>query len=365
MGKVKFYLATQDQYDRLGIKDDEGFYFISDTRKLYKGESQIVGDISILPIASDSTLGGVKVSATKNMDWIQENYPDLDIPGDVMITISDGASAGKLFLNASVDNFTNNQGIFELKPASVNNVGGIAASLGFADTTQIESYVNSVGVLKGVINTGSIEADHIADGVIPKDVKDLDDTTNRYVTPAQLELSINQAVASTYRVKGSTTRVELPEDAVIGDVWNLTDEDGQNVVWTGANGWDNLGSTIDLTWDAIQGKPTQFEAIPHRHDNVTSAVDGFMSKEDKVKLDGIEQYANNYSLPVSNSTTLGGVKLQPGTSTNYTSVNINNSQFAYVDYATDTTPGTVKPGQYMSVAADGTMDCNIPWNELG
>ena len=364
MGKVKFYLATQDQYDKLGIKDDEGFYFISDTRRLYKGASQIVGEVSTLPIASDSTLGGVKVAASLNMDWIQENYPDLDIPGAAMMTISDGSAAGKLFLNASVDNFTNNQGIFELKPASANNVGGIAASLGSADTTQIESYVNNAGILKGVIKNGSIETEHLAQDVIPKNLSDFNNDLS-YQTLEQVTLAINNAVASTYRVKGSTTRAELPEDAVIGDVWNLTDEDGQNVVWTGANGWDNLGSTIDLTWDAIQGKPTEFEAIPHRHDNVTSAADGFMSKEDKVKLDGIEQYANNYSLPVSNSTTLGGVKLQPGTSTNYTSVNINNSQFAYVDYATDSTPGTVKPGQYMSVTADGTIDCNIPWNELG
>lgn len=40
----------------------------------------------------------------------------------------------------------------------------------------------------------------------------------------------------------------------------------------------------------------------------TTTEQGFMSESDKEKLDGIEANANNYSLPVSTDTTLGGVK---------------------------------------------------------
>ena len=40
----------------------------------------------------------------------------------------------------------------------------------------------------------------------------------------------------------------------------------------------------------------------------TQSQDGLMSKEDKKKLDGL----NNYTLPVANTTTLGGIKAKNG-----------------------------------------------------
>lgn len=41
---------------------------------------------------------------------------------------------------------------------------------------------------------------------------------------------------------------------------------------------------------------------------VTTSDNGLMSKEDKVKLNGIAENANNYSLPAATSAALGGVK---------------------------------------------------------
>ena len=43
--------------------------------------------------------------------------------------------------------------------------------------------------------------------------------------------------------------------------------------------------------------------------NADSNINGLMSYQDKVKLDGIASGANNYSLPVSSNTTLGGIKV--------------------------------------------------------
>lgn len=43
--------------------------------------------------------------------------------------------------------------------------------------------------------------------------------------------------------------------------------------------------------------------------NADSRHDGFMSKEDKAKLDGIASGANNYTLPVATASTLGGIKV--------------------------------------------------------
>ena len=46
----------------------------------------------------------------------------------------------------------------------------------------------------------------------------------------------------------------------------------------------------------------------HSHNNATTDSDGFMSSEDKTKLNGIATGANKYILPTASSTTLGGVK---------------------------------------------------------
>lgn len=43
-------------------------------------------------------------------------------------------------------------------------------------------------------------------------------------------------------------------------------------------------------------------------DRVDDETDGLMSVEDKVKLDGIESGANNYTLPIATAYTLGGIK---------------------------------------------------------
>jgi hypothetical protein len=41
---------------------------------------------------------------------------------------------------------------------------------------------------------------------------------------------------------------------------------------------------------------------------VTTSDNGLMSKEDKVKLNGVAKNANNYSLPAATSAAIGGVK---------------------------------------------------------
>lgn len=85
-----------------------------------------------------------------------------------------------------------------------------------------------------------------------------------FQTSAQVQAAINTAVSAMYTVKGSTTRAELPESPDVGDVYNLTDEDGMNVVWTGTE-WDDLGSQTVVTWEAIQSKPSTFTPSTHTH----------------------------------------------------------------------------------------------------
>lgn len=70
-------------------------------------------------------------------------------------------------------------------------------------------------------------------------------------------------IAAVMRFKGSCAFAGLPADAEVGDTWNVTDRGGMNYAWTG-EGWDELGSTVELSWDAIEGKPELSEK-GHKH----------------------------------------------------------------------------------------------------
>lgn len=67
------------------------------------------------------------------------------------------------------------------------------------------------------------------------------------IEDAYTKTEVDAKVASVYKYKGSVANeAALPtEGQVVGDVYNLEDT-GMNVAWTG-EGWDNLGSVVDLT----------------------------------------------------------------------------------------------------------------------
>lgn len=56
--------------------------------------------------------------------------------------------------------------------------------------------------------------------------------------------------------------------------------------------------------DALNEAITKKADKDHRHNNATASADGFMSKEDKTKLDGIEEGANNYTHPETHPATM-------------------------------------------------------------
>ena len=82
-----------------------------------------------------------------------------------------------------------------------------------------------------------------------------------------------------------------------------------------ANAGIILGHNIVIydTWDSNNGITfVPYASLVHKHiplSDATSSYSGLMSKEDKVKLDGIAVGANNYTLPTATKTALGGVKI--------------------------------------------------------
>lgn len=68
--------------------------------------------------------------------------------------------------------------------------------------------------------------------------------------------------------------------------------------------WQQRGSDLFLAVTMGNGTNTS-EAMP----TASSSTTGAMSNTDKVKLDGIEARANNYSLPLATAATRGGIKV--------------------------------------------------------
>lgn len=86
---------------------------------------------------------------------------------------------------------------------------------------------------------------------------------------------------------------------------------------------------------AIDGSSKAYVNVPWTDNNTTyskatTGSDGLMSKEDKTKLDGIENNANNYVLPAATNESLGGIKIgYTNNGTNY-SVKVDENNKAYV-----------------------------------
>ena len=73
--------------------------------------------------------------------------------------------------------------------------------------------------------------------------------------------------------------------------------------------WAKASTKPSYTWNEISGKPSAFTPATHTHTNATSDTDGFMSSEDKEKLDGIESGANKTTVDSSlNSTSTNPVQ---------------------------------------------------------
>ena len=122
------------------------------------------------------------------------------------------------------------------------------------------------------------------------------------IEDAYTKTEVDAKVSSVYKYKGSVANESaLPtEGQVVGDVYNLEDT-GMNVAWTG-EGWDKLGSVVDLTpyltkEDAgrtYAAKATTLEGYGITDAYTQSAVDTELDKKvDKVTGKGLS--TNDYT----------------------------------------------------------------------
>ena len=126
---------------------------------------------------------------------------------------------------------------------------------------------------------------------------------------------VDGLISATYRAKGSVNNfASLPTTGnKQGDVWSLIDT-GANYVWvlnlnnTGIAGWDNLSGVVDLSsYATISAMNTALDLKVDKIAGKGLSESDFTSAE-KTKLSEIAAGANNYVLPVTSGTVLGGVK---------------------------------------------------------
>lgn len=71
---------------------------------------------------------------------------------------------------------------------------------------------------------------------------------------------------------------------------------------------DGSVTTAKLADKAVTAAKIADGVIPTVPGKASASADGLMSKEDKAKLEGVANNANNYTLPAATTSTLGGVK---------------------------------------------------------
>lgn len=98
-------------------------------------------------------------------------------------------------------------------------------------------------------------------------------------TKIEVDNAINAKVASTFRYMGSCTYAKLPENAVKGDVWNVTDAYGNvpagtNYAYDG-KAWDALAGVVDLSPYATKATVTsEIKTKIETLDKADTEVDG-------------------------------------------------------------------------------------------
>ena len=130
-------------------------------------------------------------------------------------------------------------------------LGEFTAVVSVPFTTTItpnESYV-SIGTAQGISGKKNFTTVPTINSVDIATVDNLSTTENSVRSYVDTEISAK--IASVYRFKGDSTYASLPDNAQVGDVYNLTTASGEykigdNVAWTGSK-WDKLAATVDLS----------------------------------------------------------------------------------------------------------------------
>lgn len=184
------------------------------------------------------------------------------------------------------------------------------------------------------------------------------------------------------KVNGHTVNIDVPANAKFTDtnttysaatqsaagLMSAADKTKLDGIASGANKYTytlpTAGSSVlggVKIGTTLSNSTGQLQVVTNKLSTATQSASGIMSSDDKIKLDNIAAYANNYSLPTASSTQKGGVKIGANLSMNGEVLNATNTTYSIMTAATASAagksglvpaPAAGKQGQYLR--GDGT-----------
>ena len=131
-----------------------------------------------------------------------------------------------------------------------NDIAQINAQFSnYYNKSDIDGKVSEVTTSVSELSTRVDGIETSANNYTDQKVGALTQTFNNYTSTTNNRINqLESKVTSVYTLKGSCTYEELTAktENSVGDVWNVTDKDSQNYVWTGSE-WDTLGSVADFS----------------------------------------------------------------------------------------------------------------------
>ena len=171
---------------------------------------------------------------------------------------------------AAVDNKVNTLSATHTSDTTAlrNDIAQINAQFSnYYNKSDVDGKVSEVTTSVSELSTRVDGIETSANNYTDQKVGALTQTFNNYTSTTNSRINqLESKVTSVYTLKGSCTYEELTAktENSVGDVWNVTDKDSQNYVWTGSE-WDTLGSVADFSEYAKTSEVTaQIEAAENR-----------------------------------------------------------------------------------------------------
>ena len=214
------------------------------------------------------------------------------------------------------------------------NTGILSLVLTYNDEHELKANVD----LSGQFATNDHVADEINKALVP------------YSTTEQVGEQIATALGEYDKSSVVTEKINTSIEHALQDYYNKSEVDTK----VGNKNVNGVVATYNSSTDTINIKVNQTDGTSANGNvsipNASTTINGLLNKNDKAKLDGVQNGANNYVLPKATATQLGGVKAGPKDDTYTVECKIGNDEKLYVTpgqyqlpLATPTRLGGVKP----------------------
>ncbi|MGL5316809.1 MAG: head fiber protein [Peptostreptococcaceae bacterium] len=270
-----------------------------------------------LPMATSSSLGGIMIGnglsivdgklmtdvvndATHTDKGIVKIGFGLDVSGGLVSTKK--ATGDNHGVIKGGDNVILNDGTLSV-PISGSSYGVVKTGTNINNTNGVISIPLATKTTNGVIKVG--EGLSVTDGVVGIDINAVPSKT--YIDTKIAEL-IGSAPEYLNTLEELATAIESSGDVISGLVEQVGGKLGKTEIAFDSNMLGGLTKDA-LVLETRNGLVNHSVYDVHIDTLSSNSNDGHMSKEDKVKLDGVDVNANNYILPTATNSVLGGVKI--------------------------------------------------------